>query len=451
MRSNLPTLVLLGPILFLPALISATSIVPFANLGEATAFSECVVLARAVESSETTEAGVVFKDMRFETLETVKGSLLPGDYFSFRPFSRRKAQYRLDISGDFKPETGKTYLLFLQQKGMFWQPIMLSYYVFEQLLVGDKEFLAPIGGEGMDVIQRPDGLSAEPLTTYHKAILLQYLQTFAGTSGQEWNGSIGRVSLATEAQIASDRAVPAGCDFTLGGPNLCRWPDPALPIYYDDTNNPAGWLGAFANILSALSDNYTGTTPSNAGSADYDPDCADGAIGFNSNFLDFCDNSLNGSQSALIIFDDPCNEIPDLNNCIGTLAFGGSYSSSDTHLFDGVNWDNAVYGFVVVNNGAPACLNALQFEQMLTHELTHVYRMGHLNANNFPNQNMNPFCCNAINNKDRECMDYAYPPPAPVELLSFEARLKNENQVQLQWITESEHENDFFTDRKSVV
>jgi hypothetical protein len=46
-------------------------------------------------------------------------------------------------------------------------------------------------------------------------------------------------------------------------------------------------------------------------------------------------------------------------------------------------------------------------------------------------------------------MNYAYPAPAPVELLSFEARLEGETQVRLQWITQSENENAFFTLQRS--
>jgi len=443
MRLNLFGLVLLWMGHFVPVSLNATTIVPFVNLGEATTYSECVVLAKAVEVQTNQANGSIYQEMRFESLESIKGSLLPGDVFTVRPFSRSNFQYNLEIAGDFKPETGKTYLLFLYQQADFWRPVMLSYYTFEQIRVGADEYLVPTGGQDMEIVQRPDGLVTETLSAYHQPALIQHLQHFSTAPALGWNAPAGQHS--PEALKAMDRAVPNGCDFKLGGPNLCRWENAVLPIYYDDTSNPAGWVGTFSDVLSAMTDNYAGISPSNAGAVDYDPDCVDGAIGFDSNFLDFCDNELNGPQSVLIIFDDPCNEIPNLNNCAGTLAFGGSYSSSDTHVFDGVDWDNALYGFVVVNNGAPGCLSGLQFEQVMSHELTHVYRMGHLNTANFPNQNMNPSCCNAINNKDRECMDYAYPPPAPVELLSFDAGLEGDQQVKLQWITASEKDNAFFT------
>ena len=198
-----------------------------------------------------------------------------------------------------------------------------------------------------------------------------------------------------------------------------------------------------------MKSNYTGIDPSDAGSKAYTPNCVGGsAIG--GNFIDYCNANLGGAQCALIIFEDPCNEIPDLNGCSGTLAFGGSYSSSNTHQFDGMSWDNALYGFLVVNNGVEACLTDLQYERMVTHELTHAYRMGHLNATDYPNQNMNPICCNAINTKDEECMNYAYPAPAPVELISFEARLQANRQVSLLWKTATEKDNAYFSIQHSA-
>ncbi len=448
MRFYLPTLALIGASFFVFSSVSATSIVPFTNLGEATLYSESVVLAKAVTTVSTFENGQIYQDTRFESIESTKGILLPGTVFNLRPYSRIKGKYKINIAGDFNPEIGKTYLLFLSQGDNFWRPVMLSYYVFEQFQDGDDAFLIPVGGHEIETLTRPDGLAVEALGVYQKSALLQQLQAISGAVPKAWNGSFGRSDLHADDFKAMDRAVPNGCDFTLGGPNLSRWQDAAIPIYYDDTSNPASWGSIFGNVLSALSSNYTGIDPSNAGTAAYIPNCAGGSA-IDGNFTDFCDSDLNGPQSTLIIFEDPCNEIANLNNCAGTLAFGGSYSSSDTHQFDNLTWDDALYGFVVVNNGVPGCLSDANYEKMLTHELTHVYRMGHLSPSNFPNQNMNPSCCNAINTKDQECMNYAYPAPAPVELLSFAAHLEGENQVKLEWITQSENENAFFTIQRS--
>ncbi|MBC7774118.1 MAG: T9SS type A sorting domain-containing protein [Phycisphaerae bacterium] len=448
MRFYLSTLALLWAGTFAPILLSATSIIPFANLGEATAYSECVVLARAIGPVETIENGTTFMDTKFESIECIKGLLQPGTIFSLRPFSRLTGDYKIDIAGDFKPETGKTYLLFLHQNGDFWRPVMLSYYVFKQFQEGDDAFLIPLGGNGIAVLNRPDGLPIEPLGVLQQDVFLQYLRAFSAAPKMVWDGRIGRPSLRKEDIKAFDRAVPTGCDFSLGA-NLSRWQDAAIPVYYDDTSNPTDWGTLFPNILSAMNDNYTGISPSDAGSKSYVPNCIGGSA-YQGNFISFCNANLGGSQCALIIFEDPCNEIPDLSGCVGTMGFGGSYSSSSTHQFDGLTWDNAIYGFVIVNNGAAACLFGTDYEQMLTHELTHSYRMDHLNETDYPDQNMNPICCNAINTKDRECMNYAYPAPAPVELLSFEAQLQSERQVRLKWITQSEKDNDYFSIQRSA-
>jgi len=126
MRFFLPTLAFLWASVFASLSLSATSMIPFVHLGEASHYSECVVLARAVESVETMESGNTFQDVRFESIECTKGALLAGTIFSLRPYSRLQGEYKIDITGDFQPEIGKTYLLFLNRSGDFWRLSMLS-------------------------------------------------------------------------------------------------------------------------------------------------------------------------------------------------------------------------------------------------------------------------------------------------------------------------------------
>ena len=76
--------------------------------------------------------------------------------------------------------------------------------------------------------------------------------------------------------------------------------------------------------------------------------------------------------------------------------------------------------------------------------------MDHLDAALYPNQNMNPSCCNAINTKDMECMNYAYPGSLPVALSSFEARLLGNERVELKWVTQTEKNNANFTVQRST-
>jgi len=421
--------------------LPATSIVPYTNLGDATTNSEVVVLARAINQVDAAVGYKVFQDTRFEVLENVKGALIPGDMFSVRPISHRTGDYYIDIAGDFSATPGKTYLLFLRKKGDVWSPVLLSYYVFEQIRIGSDEFLVPGSGEGLEV-HAAAGSPSEPLAMYNTGLLLENLRQYP----YPWDGSIGQLTMPTSANPALDRTLPTGCDFMLGNNSfLTRWVNVSLPIYYDDTGIPTGWTTYFTNILSTMNSNYLGINATNGGSASYNPAC-DGGPGF----VNFFNSNLNGAQSALIMFDDPCDEFYDMVNCVGVLAYGGSFASNSTHIFDGQTWHNAEYGFVVVNVGAEPCYPGSSFERMMTHELTHVYRMDHLNPSLYPNQNMNPNCCNAINVKDRECMDYAYPSGLPVELSSFEARLFDNQKVYLNWITQTEKNNDHFTVQRSL-
>ena len=448
MRSLLFTLALICACAFSPIILSATTIIPYPNLGEAAKYSECIVLARAINTVLTDQNGTIYKETRFEVIASIKGALWPDTVIHTRPLSFSMGGFNVDIAGDFKPEIDKIYLLFLYKHGECWRPIMLSYYVFEQFQIGATEYLVPVGGEGMEVENRPDGQPVEPMGVFQQDVFLQNLTAFLSSPNAIWTGSMGRTSLQGQDFMASDRAIPAGCDFKSGGSNNARWQNAAVPIYYDDTSVPANWSSVFTSTLSALNSNYSGIDPTDAGSTSYVPNCGNNSA-YQGNFLSFADNNLGGAQSMLIMFGDPCNEIPNLNNCSGTLAFGGSYSSG-THVFDGTNWQKASYGFLVVNNGAPECLSPTNFERLMSHELTHSYRMGHLDPVTYPNQNMNPSCCNAINTKDRECMNYAYPGLLPVSLLSFNARLQNDQQVKLTWATESEKDNAYFSILRSA-
>ncbi len=78
--------------------------------------------------------------------------------------------------------------------------------------------------------------------------------------------------------------------------------------------------------------------------------------------------------------------------------------------------------------------------------------MQHLNDINYPTQNMNsPGCCNPINWKDEECMDYVYDllAPLPVQLISFDA-VKANDRVKMEWSTASEFQNRHFEIERSA-
>lgn len=426
--------------------LSATSIIPFKNLGETAQYSDAVVLADAVERFESTSGSSVFYDCLFQVKNRSKGILAPGETFTLRRQSHRLGSWNADIAGDFVPEEGKTYLLFLRRSGEAWKLMAMSYYVFEVKKIGGGEFLVPIEESlSFAVAPRPDGVQPEPLGVYHIANLLQILGQYADGTAQAWDATAALTGLSPD-DFPQERALPTGCDFDLGS-GLCRWEDAAVNVYYDDTGTPTDFDATLNVILGTMTSSYTGIAPINSGSASYTPTCAGGAQG--GNFVTFVDG-LNGRQTTLIIFDDPCSQITDLVGCVGILAIGGSYSFSTTHTYKGDTWKDAAYGFVIVNNGAPDCLTSTDYEIMLTHELTHTYRMDHLDPGDFPGQNMNPLCCNPINVKDIECMNYTYDLAAPVKLSAFDVQPHLGRHARIIWATASESNNDFFTVERSA-
>jgi len=426
----------------------ATTIIPFAHLGEATLQSSAVVLAVAMFEVESPMNGMIYRDMQFQVKSVVKGNLEPGQEFGLRPYSKFNEACAIDIAGDFDPVVGKTYLLFLTPHGTVWRAQMLTYYVFEEMSSGGQILLAPLSGAGIEAMARPDGVLPEPLAVYQKDALLSTLRAYATGDPAAWQAELLQTYDLPD-HLAMERVAPEYCDFKLGSSvDLARWQNAAPNVYYDDTSVPAGFDATLTSILTTMSTAYTGIAPVNAGQVSYVPTCAGGsAVSFASNFISFNDVFLNASQSVLIMFEDPCDEISGPVGCSGVLAIGGSYSFSATHTFKDEAWKNSGYGYLIVNNGVPECMTGLPFILLMIHEMTHVYRMDHISTTppGAPLQNMNPVCCNPINTLDLNCMNYAYGSALPVELSSFTAQRKGERQALLSWKTASEINNDYFT------
>lgn len=428
----------------------STTIIPHIHLGEAARYSQAVVVARVEYLIETTENGTTYFDARLQTEEVLKGPFSKNQEITVRALSNRTGDFSMDIAGDFIPEAGATYLLLLEQHGAVWRPRMLSYYVFEQKMQQGELFWVPVSmANGIETVERPDGQLAAAPCVYKATALLQCLKNHLTQVSDAWNDREAKTTTWQEG--VSDRVLPTGCDFQIGTAPLTRWQNPSYSMYYDSDGIPPNWTTNFAAVLNMLNTNYSvGIT--NGGMTSFNPNCIGGSATSDvtgNNFPTFI-NSLNGSQSGLIIFDDPCNQLGSITNCVGVLGAGGSYRSGSTHVYDGQNWYDAYWAFVIVNDGV-SCLSDIDLQKMMAHEITHTYRMDHLNATLYPNQNMNQLCCNTIAAKDIECMNYAYNnAPALVELVSFNAKAIENRQVKLLWETASEKHNDFYTLESSV-
>jgi hypothetical protein len=431
--------------------LSATTIVPYKYLSDLVQASDAVVAVRALAPYETTDPTCTHFDCDFEIVVALKGPLTVDSTLSLRQYSYRDGFGELAIAGDFVPVENKVYLVFLDQEQGVWRPMMLSYYVFEEALFDDEYYWVPVEASlSMSVLPLPDGSQAEPLAVYKRDDLLQLIRQHAEQPNQPWDPAPALASLPAGAG-ASDRALPAGCDFNMGTIGLSRWQDPNISVYYDVTGAPSDAALRVSSTLTYMMANYTGLTLIPAGPTDFTPDCSDNSVS-GSDFINFLNGTLSGQQTILVMFEDPCNQLPDLNGCSGTLGIGGSYSQSTTHVYKGDTWKNAGWGYMVVNNGVRACQTETNFDRFLAHELSHALKMDHLDATLYPGNNMNPTCCNAINDKDRECMNYVYEgvglPPLPVELVSFSAAARD-NTVAVQWSTAQEVNNSHYLVEKS--
>ena len=438
--------------------LSATSIVPFPNLGEMAKASEAVVLVHALNNFEFTEGQTTRFRTQLQVLERVKGPLNPGDQFIIQNLHLKTGDLERTIWGDLELEPGRNYFLFLDYNDNgYWQPKMLSFAAFEEMTRGGQEVLVPFGlGSEVQVLQGPDGIPREPLKVYHSLELITMLRGVV-RDGTSWdmNKVATKYKIGSFSTAASERdgVNPGHCTHLSGSP-IARWRDfdiSSLPVYYH-SGGDSGCPDAISKIQGAITDmntQYTGIDLSDGGTHSFVPSCS-GEGATDNEFTTWVNNNLN-QRSLVIQFDDPCSEITDLSGCNGTLAIGGLYWFSSTHVWCGVTWRNAAYGYVVVNNGTGACQcvgASTDYDVMITHEMTHSLNVGHISTG-AGTANMNPSCCNSIQTLDIECLDYMYlVAPLPVELVDFDGKLDN-REVELSWQTTSEAHNDFFTLERS--
>jgi hypothetical protein len=125
-----------------------------------------------------------------------------------------------------------------------------------------------------------------------------------------------------------------------------------------------------------------------------------------------CSDNFDYDDGA-VIFNDPCDDLTDLDGCSGTLAFGGAiYDPNATQPYDGQPWHPILSTFAVVNNGAQ-CVGETAFKETLTHELGHTMGFGHHNPPNPADATMSAFLKNdgrgaSIAVVDDQCASFDY-------------------------------------------
>ena len=422
---------------------AATTIVPFKNLGELDLHCDHVVLARMMDEKELHSGEETYFRQHLKVLQSTKGDLDIGEIFEIQKWEMKIGEMIRKMYGDVALEKGHQYLLFLNEEanGLF-HPLCFSYYVFEEVNVNRDAYLMPYSGEEFILV---DDRSAEPLFIYKKKALLDHLNEVV-LGAVPWNseGLIAESNIADQAAMHK-RDAPSHCSFLSSGSNF-RWtdfPEETLHVYYQ-----AGGDGICSSIptfigaaISTLNQNYQGLNLTNGGTfSGFTPTCGSA---HGSSYRDYILNTFGDSRRALIQFNDPCNEIPSLQNCGGTLAVGGLFGLG-SHTYKGETWFNGAFGYVVLNDGVGNCYcEAGDYRDLIVHELSHSLGLGHIGSSSGM-ANLNPFCCNSIQSLDLECMNYSYEGIfLPVELSDFHgtaAPTSNE----LIWQTASEQNSDHF-------
>jgi len=445
--------VLITGLLFLSVTqVKSSIVIPFRNLGELTQAADKVIYVESLGSQFDVVGIEKHEYFPVKVIISVKSGDQQGEIVKIKSYHIRVNNMETKIWGDIKMEENHKYLVFLKESNStgVYQAIGLSYYVFEEKIIDGLAYFVPCEeSKQIHLTERPDGNPTEPLYKYKRDALLDYLKQFAVIGGN-WDGRKAMSDQKEEKKIEEIQLrtlPPSYCTFLAGvSPPWSRWTgftSIPLPVKYNtgaDTecsftfSSPTG-------AVTALNAAYPGISLMNDGTfSGYVPTCSGGAAG--GNFTSFCDGLSGGSRNVLIMYNDPCSEIPDLVSCAGTLAVGGSYNTiGNTHMYQGIEWEQNLYGYVIVNNGlGPTCLCNSNYTIMMEHEITHTLGIGHIAPSN-GSANMNPSCCNTISSLDVSCLEYSYSSSLPIELSSFKGEL-NGDQIELSWSSSSEKDNE---------
>lgn len=396
------------PILFLGLLLCggaarAATVAPPKDLGELARLSTAVVLAEARASTSLAPTAVAsplpYTLTRFRTVEWVGGARVGEELEVVEPGGTVDGKVAV-IGGAPRYEAGRTYLLFLDLRDDgYWRSRMLAY----GLLVEDAAtgLLEPLPEAGW--IEPISGAPFEPVEAYARGALLDHLR--AVLAGEPWNREqAGAVPALQPAAVQP--LVPQGCAYLTG-----------------NDGRPGRW---FDWEVGAGPATIRPTTPGQVGIADGGVSAvqqgvqawrAHGNSLILNQALSPAPRQLNcndGAQLGAVWFNDPCEDIPNLSGCVGTLAFGGGIFDDGTRLYDGVPWHPASPGAsaILVNNGTQ-CIGEVSFKEMMTHELGHTVGFGHHAASPPPNPTMSAFLKAdgrgaSLIGRDRSCASFAY-------------------------------------------
>ncbi len=429
-------------------LTRATTIIPFRDLGVLTASSEAVVSARVVDQYEYYENGITYFRSKLVVVDPIKGDLGEGAEFEIQKWEKRIGDARMTMWGDIELYKGSTFLLFMnKRKSGLYHPICYSYYIFEEITMDGTAYMVPSEAGEEFILHEADGV--EPIYVYESGLLREELRA-TSLGKKEWDSTSARTELQQEAFYGARyaRSAPNYCDYISSGGTFFRWQDfesSPVVVHYS-TTEIADCPGSSTYAQQAVIDlnaAYPGVSLIDGGSFTRSDPCVNGsAIG--SGFRSWVNAEFGGSRHIVIQYDDPCDDILDLDSrCGGILAQGGLYGIG-SHQYNGETWFTGAYGYVLVNEATGQC-QCSNMQEIIDHELTHALGIGHVDEGN--PANMNSVCCNDITSYDQTCVEHSYASASgsllPLELLYFDGEMQAYTN-QLVWETAWEADIDAY-------
>lgn len=389
----------------------ASSVIPPRDFGVLIQTSELVVVAKAGESNSFGRGNLIMTNTRFQVLDVIKGTAALGQFVNMESYGGQTEDLGLAIGGSPQFVEGETYLLSLSQHNGAWMSRHMSYGILIQrrMITGERIFTHLEESHDINLVI-PEGKTVELISNYKADQLVNHLKAVA--SGQTaWDKSKAEEvqeydthqsqSMLLPGNIMKLAAPPAGCDYMEHEGTKIRWKrfedNQAVTIKLPNsaTNQVVNGASTAVSAWKAVP-NINISSLQTAGRSSISPTCGTDGLTF-TGFL---------TGDARIFPDDPCDEVADLTNCSGILAVAGpGFNTSGTHSANGETWITALVGYMIINNGTPSCLNATQYDQVITHELGHIIGFGHHTG---ATANMNAMCCNAITELDRSCAVYIY-------------------------------------------
>jgi hypothetical protein len=382
--------------------VGATTVAPPDNLGHLARISGSVVFAQALDSRVEEGETLPYTVTRFQLVDRIAGAS-PGTVFEVREPGGTSGNVGAVVPGAPRFEEGRNYLLFLDPApGGRWRSKTMTYGLLEE---DERSGLLRPLPQAPSIELKARG-AFEPVGVYRKAALLQHLKEVA--RGAPWN----RQAAAAEEGLPLESAFDAIYD----GPAECAF------ITHSD-GIPVRWFGYEDGSTTST---IVPTTPGQNGLADGGLSAVQKGVAAWTNHPDsvirftvgasrprsvVCSGEFDTDGGA-VLFNDPCNDIPALSGCVGTLGFGGTLFQLSTRSYDGHPWHPALSTWVVVNDGAE-CLSPASFEEVLGHELGHVQGFGHHSPPNRADALMSSQLKGdglgaTLRPTDKRCASYAY-------------------------------------------